>query len=225
MGRYVYWNHDDHDCIKIFHFLSKDDKDATIIPLIEESEVGRIYGPSNYSTSDVLERIEKSDLVIFCTHGTRNTIMKYQKRDKYPDKDFVLIDEHNMGVLKGKNVIAFCCYSAKILGRKCVDNAICKAYVGFEGPIDYDTDNHVSAQEKHKIYVVYKTAFCEALKCGIEDNLSALDFKNYLLYRIRKGMVDAALNGQDREINTVYITAIKGLVALGNESEKIFSAP
>lgn len=223
MDTYVYWNSNDLDCKKIFHFLSKDDADTTIIPQIDEHDIDRIEMPSLCDKEKIHDKIAHSDLIIFCTHGTKDKIMKYQVRDKHSEEDYVLLDEGDINILKGKNVIAFCCYSAKELGRKCVDNNICKSYVGFEGPIIYDTKAHEDAQKRHEIYVAYKKAFCDALSYGITNKTSAKIFKSVLEAKMKRMMVDTALNGKDRRINSIYSTTVDGLVVLGNEEEIMFA--
>lgn len=110
MKIYVYWNRNDNDCTKIFHFMSPNDT-YSINDILNDShdlKIERIYKPFDVSKkAQIMNDIQESDLIIFLTHGTEEEILRYRNN---PDKnlDYVLVDKTNVCVFKNKVVLAFC---------------------------------------------------------------------------------------------------------------------
>lgn len=219
MNIYVYWNTNDLDSKKIFHFLSKEDE-FTIIPSIEEKSIDRHWQPFK-KRGDVEKKIEMADVVIFCTHGAPNEILKYQPRPNHDKKEYVLIDSSNIGILEGKKVLAFCCDSAKMLGPLSVSGVHkSQAYIGFNKPIVYD--DGFAPQTKNRVYVAYKKAFRDSLEYAIRTRCTVKEYKSILWGYIQKEMVAAALQVENGTLNNVYITTLNGLVALGDVDIPLF---
>ena len=145
----------------------------SIVPAFQrnnEAYVDRRY-MSFKDTTKVMQRIREADIVIFCTHGTKNEILKYQNNPARAFEEYVLIDEKNKDVLEGKIVLAFCCSSAKNLGVNCVSGQHrCAAYVGFQSDIVYD--NGHAYKSRNIIYQSYKKAFKKALEYALNTECS-----------------------------------------------------
>lgn len=178
MKIYVYWNRNDNDCTKIFHFMSPNDT-YSINDILNDShdlKIERIYKPFDASKkAQIMNDIQESDLIIFLTHGTEEEILRYRNN---PDKnlDYVLVDKTNVCVFKNKVVLAFCCSSAKKLGRLSISEKIgCKAFVGFERDIVYD--NGRAKRSRHIIYESYKIAFMKSLKYAAKTNCSVEEYR------------------------------------------------
>lgn len=223
MKVYVYWNSNDNDCRKIFHFLSAEDEHS-IIPFFQrdnEVYVDR-HCMSFKDTTQVMQQIRKADIVIFCTHGTKNEILKYQNDPNRPFGEYILIDENNRDVLKDKIVLAFCCSSARVLGGKCVNGAQrCIAYVGFKNDIVYD-DGHAQ-KSRHIIYESYKMAFKKSLEYALGTKCTVEQFRVNLLQNMRKEAMKAIMATENNTLHNMYAGTISGLVALGNIEEKLFA--
>lgn len=223
MKVYAYWNTNNNDCKKIFHFFSKDDKYSIISAFERENEifVERIF--MNFSdSSKIMEGIRNAEVVIFCTHGTPDEILKYQNSVDRPLGEYILIDQNNMDVLENKIVLAFCCASAKVLGEKCVNNPHrCKAYVGFKSDIVYD--NGRAKKSRHLIYESYKKAFQKSLEYALNTKCTVGQFKVALLQNMRKESVRAIIESQNHSLHNMYAGTINGLVALGDETEVLFA--
>lgn len=208
------------DSKKIFHFLSKEDE-FTIIPSIEEKSIDRHWRPFKKS-DDVEQKIEKADVVIFCTHGAPNEILKYQPRPNHDKKEYVLIDSSNIGILEGKKVLALCCDSARILGPLSVSGERrSQAYIGFDKPIVYD--DGFAPQTKNIVYVAYKKAFRDSIEYAIRTKCTVKEYRSILWAYIQKEMVEAALQAENGTLNNIYITTLDGLVALGDVELPLFT--
>lgn len=202
--------------------MSEEDE-YSVVPFLEkENEVIIDRKYKYYSdVSGVMENIQNSEIVIFCTHGTPNEILKYLEKEGRKFEEFVLIDKDNMNVLENKTVVAFCCSSARVLGKQCVDNNNrCKAFVGFENDIVYD--NGKAEKSRRIIYKSYKKAFMKSLKYAAESKCTARRFKVVLLQNLRREAAIAILETGNQEFSDLYAGAIDGLVALGNIDEAIF---
>ena len=66
MKIYVYWNTNDNDCKKIFHFMSPDDKYSITGKLKENNNllIKRVWQPFDNAT-EILNGIQEHELVIF----------------------------------------------------------------------------------------------------------------------------------------------------------------
>ena len=125
-------------------------------------------------------------------------------------------------MLENKTILAFCCSSARVLGKQCVENVKrCKAFVGFENDIVYD--NGKAEKSRHIIYVSYKKAFMKSLKYAVEKKCTAREFKVALLRNLRKEAAIAILESENNSLNDIYSSAIEGVVALGDVDEAIFA--
>lgn len=222
MNVYAYWNTNDNDCKKIFHFMSKND-DYSVLEYFKkkfELKVERIWEPFK-DKSIILKDICKYDLIIFFTHGAKDCIMKYRNNPSRDFAEYVLLDKDDAYVLKDKVVLAFCCSSAKELGRYCVTPEIgCKAYLGFESNIVYD--NGRAEKSRHLIYESYKIAFMESLKYAVESNCSISEYQIRLTQLLRKKSTEAILKSKNHTLHNMYSGTIEGLVALGDKNVKLF---
>ena len=208
MKIYVYWNRNDNDCTKIFHFMSPNDT-YSINDILNDShdlKIERIYKPFDASKkAQIMNDIQESDLIIFLTHGT---------------EDYVLVDKTNVCVFKNKVVLAFCCSSAKKLGRLSISEKIgCKAFVGFERVIVYD--NGRAKRSRHIIYESYKIAFMKSLKYAAKTNCSVEEYRIRLMQLLRREATRAILEAKDHTLNNMYSGTIVGLVALGNINQTV----
>lgn len=222
MNIYIYWNTNDNDCKKIFHFMSKDDK-YSIVEYLEQKNVlkiQRIWQPFN-DKSKVLRDIRENDLIIFFTHGARDSILKYRNDSDKNFIDYVLLDKDDAYILKNKVVLAFCCSSAKELGRYCVTPEIgCKAFVGFEHSIVYD--NGKAKKSRHLIYESYKKAFMKSLKYAVDSKCNVSEYVIRLTQLLRQESAKAIFESGNHTLHNMYSGTIDGLVALGDEHTKIF---
>lgn len=222
MNIYAYWNTNDNDCKKLFHFMSKKDECSVVNCLGQNNAltIKRIWKPFSDVTG-ILQDICTNDLVIFMTHGGEEYILKYRND---PNKDlsgYILLDKNNAYVLKNKIVLAFCCSSAKELGRYCVSPAVgCKAYVGFEHDIVYD--NGKAKKSRHLIYESYKRAFMKSLKYAVNSHCSVEEYRIKLTQFLRKEAAKAIFESGNHTLNNMYSGTIEGLVALGDQQVKIF---
>lgn len=222
MNIYVYWNTNDNDCKKIFHFMSKNDE-YSVVECLEENnalKVERIWQPFK-DKSRMLKDIYGNDLIIFLTHGAEDCILKYRNDPNKDFADYILLDKNDAYVLRDKVVLAFCCSSAKELGRYCVTPGIgCKAYVGFERSIVYD--NGKAEKSRHLIYESYKIAFMRSLKYAVNSNCSIAEYQIRLTQLLRQESTRAILMSGDHTLHNMYSGTIEGLVALGDQQIKIF---
>ena len=222
MNIYVYWNRNNNDCTKIFHFMSPNDE-YSIVNFLEEENVlniKRIYQPFADKT-EVLTDILKNDLIIFMTHGTEEQILKYRNAPEKGLEEFILVDPENADVLKDKVVLAFCCSSAKKLGRYCVSSAVgCKAYVGFENDIVYD--NGKAEKTRHLIYQSYKIAFMKSLRYAAKTKCSIEKYRIKLVQYLRKEAVNTIMKSGNHTLNNMYSGTIEGIVALGDKQQNLF---
>lgn len=201
-----------------------DEDECSVVPFLGKENEILIDRKCKYFSDilKVMENIQNSELVIFCTHGTPNEILKYLEKEGRQYEEFVLIDKNNIDVLENKTVLAFCCSSARVLGRQCVDNAKpCKVFVGFENDIVYD--NGKAEKSRRIIYKSYKKAFMQSLKYAVEKKCTAREFKVVLLRSLRKEAVTAIMETENNSLNDIYASAIEGLVALGNIDEVMFA--
>lgn len=224
MKIYVYWNRNDNDCTKIFHFMSPNDN-YSIIDTLKASNVlkiDRIYQPfRELKKMQIMDDIRNNDLIIFLTHGAEDEILKYRNNPN-KDADYILINKENVDVFKDKIILAFCCASAKKLGRLSVSDKVgCKAFVGFEKDIVYD--NGRAKKSRHIIYESYKIAFMKSLKYAVENNCTVQEYRIRLMQLLRKEATKAILKSKDHTLNNIYSGTIDGLVALGDTNQKVIS--
>lgn len=223
MRLFVYWNSKDHDCEKIFHFMSSNDEYSLVKFMDEtiETDLKRVYCSFD-NISEIIEKIKKSDMVLFLTHGVENGILKYLNKKDQSVNDVMLLNEEKAGVLKGKKVLAFCCLSAQIFGKYCVTPEIgCSAFVGFERDIVYD--NGKAIRSRHIIYNSYKVSFMKALEYAIKSQCTIEDFRIRLTQLMRQESAKAIMESADHSLNSMYSGTIEGLVALGDIKQKLFS--
>lgn len=222
MNIYIYWNTVDKDSKKIFHFLSQNDKDSIFIAINDGNnvELDRRYQRFT-DKSSITNHISWADLIIFCTHGAKDEILKYKNSLNREMEDITLIDESNMKILKDKIVLAFCCSSAKILGRKCTSGYYpCKTYLGFEEDIVYDDGR--AKKSRHLIYQSYKKAFRKSLEYAITTKCTADELRINLLQNMRRESAKVIFESQNHSLHNMYAGAIEGLVALGDTECSIF---
>ena len=223
MKIYVYWNTNNNDCKKIFHFMSPDDKYSITGKLKENNNllIKRVWQPFDNAT-EILNGIQEHELVIFLTHGTEDQILKYRNSPERDIKEYVLIDKENANILNNKIVLAFCCLSAKDLGEFCVTPEIgCRAFVGFNKEIVYD--NGKAAKSRHIIYQSYKIAFMKSLKYAIKHRCTIEEYRIKLMQYMRNEAAKAILEAEDRSLNNIYSGTIQGLVSLGDTAQKLFN--
>ena len=223
MNIYVYWNTNDNDCKKIFHFMSPDDKYSIKRKLEENNNllINRVWQPFD-NTTEILHNIEEHDLVIFLTHATEDQILKYRNSLERDIKEYVLIDKENANILNNKIVLAFCCLSAKDLGEFCVTPEIgCRAFVGFNKEIVYD--NGRAARSRHIIYKSYKIAFMKSLEYAMKTGCTIEEYRIKLMQYMRKEAANAIFQAEDHTLNNMYIGTIQGLVSLGDTTQKLFN--
>lgn len=222
MNIYVYWNRNDNDCTKIFHFMSQNDEHS-VVELLEQDNnlsIKRIYQPFK-DKNEIFKEIQHNELIIFLTHGTEKQILKYQNSPERNIEEYVLIDQKNASLLKDKVVLAFCCASAKTLGRYCVSSQIgCKAYVGFERDIVYD--NGKAEKTRHIIYESYKIAFMKGLKYAVKTKCSIQEYQMKLVQYLRSEAVKAIMKSENHSLHNMYSGTVEGLVALGDIKQSLF---
>ena len=169
--------------------------------------------------SGIEKKIRDNDVIIFCTHGTPEEILKYRGKQ---EEDVVLVSEDNLHILDGKIVLAFCCSSAACLGKKSIcEPYSCIAYIGFDADILYD--NGKATKSRHIIYEAYKSAFSKALIYAAKTKCSVHMFTIILTKMLREASFEAVLNSNDQSIATIYAGAITGVVSHGEQERIIFS--
>lgn len=220
MNVYVYWDRKDLDCKKIYHCMSPNDDTSIISELEKNNQLFIERVTTEYKDiSWVEDKINKSDVIIFCTHGTPEEILKYRGK---PDENVSLINEENLHILDGKIVLAFCCSSAAILGKKSIcEPYSCVSFVGFDQDILYD--NGSAEKSRHTIYLAYKTAFSRAIVYAAKTKCSVHRFRIILTQMLRYASYEAVLNSRDQSIATIYAGAIAGVVSYGEQEKAIFS--
>ena len=125
-----------------------------------------------------------------------------------------------MCAFKNKIVLAFCCASAKNLGRLSVSDEVgCKAFVGFEKNIVYD--NGHAEKSRHIIYQSYKIAFMKSLRYAARTKCSVGEYRIKLMQFLRKEATRAILESDNHTLNNMYSGTIDGLVALGDITQKV----
>ena len=143
------------------------------------------------------------------------------EEDDNLEEEYVLIDQKNASLLKDKVVLAFCCASAKTLGRYCVSPQIgCKAYVGFESDIVYD--NGKAEKTRHIIYESYKIAFMKGLKYAVKTKCSIQEYHTKLVLYLRREAAKAIMKSENHSLHNMYSGTIDGLVALGDIKQSLF---
>lgn len=250
MNIYVYWNRNDNDCTKMFHFMSENDEYSLMKYLGQEDGfnlykteqsfhnrfeysicdntgqenhlfIHRIYQPFQ-DKSEVTESIQENDYIIFMTHGTEDSILKYRNKPERNFSEYILLDKNNAAILKGKVVLAFCCSSVKELGRRCVAPEVgCKAYVGFEKDIVYD--NGRAEKSRHIIYESYKKAFMKSLRYAVKYHCTIEEYRIKLMQFMRKEAANAIMKSENQTLHNMYSGTMKGLVALGDDQIAMFS--
>lgn len=225
MQIYVYWNRTNNDCKKIFHFFSPSDALSIVEKLNENNvaDIGRITAKYK-DAGKIYEKITNCDVAIFCTHGSKSEILKYRNDDKMDEGSYVLIDESNINILNDKVVLAFCCSSARILGKLSVEAPNkCRAYVGFEKDILYYLRGKRNAnQTKHVAFQAYKAAFSNALQYAIRTKCTVEKFRSKLVYYLRRESFKAAMESCNNSLNDIFAGAIDNVVAHGDQSTVIF---
>lgn len=222
MNIYVYWNRNDNDCTKIFHCMSPNDEDSVVECLKEGNllDIDRIYQPFS-DDAPILEAIKKNDMIIFMTHGTEDSILKYRNKPDRELEEYILLDKSNAKVLRDKIVLAFCCSSAKVFGRYCVGPETgCRAYVGFEEGLVYD--NGKALKSRHLIYESYKKAFMKSLRYAVKHKCTIEEYRIKLAQFMRKEAANAIFLSNNNTLHNMYSGTIEGLVALGNVGMKMF---
>lgn len=202
--------------------MSPNDEYSIVNFLKEENvlNIKRICKPFADKT-EVLTDISNNDLVIFMTHGTEEQILKYRNVPGRGLEEFILVDQENANILKDKVVLAFCCSSARKLGRYCVSPEIgCKAYVGFENDIVYD--NGKAEETRHLIYESYKIAFMKSLRYAAKTKCSIEKYRIKLVQYLRKEAVNAIMKSGNHTLNNMYSGTIEGIVALGDKEQNLF---
>ena len=220
MNVYVYWDRRDLDCKKIYHCMSPND-DASIIEEMKKNNtlcIERITG--GYKDITYIEdKIKSNDIIIFCTHGTPDEILRYRGRE---DENDTLISEENLHVLDGKIVMAFCCASASILGKKSVSAPFsCVSYIGFNEDVLYD-DGNVS-DFRHIIYEAYKAAFSKSIIYALKNQCTVHMFRIYLTQMLRRASVEAVLKSNNLHVETIFAGAITGVASYGENERVVFS--
>jgi hypothetical protein len=222
MKIYAYWNSKDLDCKKIFHFMSPNDEYSVISTLERDNtlKIDRICQLfDTEKRADIMSDIQANELIIFLTHGTKDEILKYRNRPNN-SLDDILIDRENAGVLKDKIVLAFCCSSAKELGRLCVSDKVgCWAFVGFENDIVYD--NGHAEKSRHIIYESYKKAFKRSLEYAVKTNCSVAEYRDRLMLYLNQEAAEAIMKSDNHTLNNMYTGTIDGLVALGDTAKSV----
>ncbi len=216
----IYWNRKDLDCKKIYHCMSPND-DMSIISELEKNNnlcIKRVTGGYK-DNSWIEEKISNNDVIIFCTHGTADEILKYRGKS---GENVTLVSEKNLHILDGKIVLAFCCSSAACLGKKSVSKPYsCISFVGFTQDILYD--NGKAKKSRHIIYQAYKAAFSRAILYAVKTKCSVRIFRIILTQMLRKSSYEAVLNSDDQSIATIYAGAIAGAASYGEQEIGIFS--
>lgn len=225
MKVYIYWNRTNNDCTKIFHFLSPNDELSIVEKLNENNlaDIGRIT--SKYKDAGkIYEKITNCDVAIFCTHGSKNEILKYRNDDKMDEGSYVLIDESNINILNDKVVLAFCCSSARVLGKHSVKAPNkCRAYIGFEKDILYYLRGMKNANlTKHVAFQAYKAAFSSTLQFAIKTKCTVETFRSRLVYCLRKESFKAVMKSDNNSLNDIFAGVIDNVVAHGDQSAVIF---
>ena len=161
-------------------------------------------------------------MIIFMTHGTEDSILKYRNKPERDISEYILLDKNNAIILKDKVVLAFCCSSAKEFGRWCVAPEVgCKAYVGFEKDIVYD--NGRAEKSRHIIYESYKKAFMRSLQYAVRHHCTIEEYRIQLTQFMRKEATEAILKSENHTLHNMYSGTIQGLVALGDGEIPLFS--
>lgn len=218
MSTFVYWNRKDNDCDRMFHFMSQSEEHHLLDAMGELGGLS-IEEPHRYFSdiSNVLESIRSSDLSIFLTHGEDDRILKFKVPSGRTIEEFTLINRENADCFKEKKVIAFCCSTAKKLGRYCIERDVgCKVFIGFDSDIVYD--NGEATSSRALVYTGYKNAFRDALYYAIENKSTCKEFQQRLVFGLRRAAVDVPMNSKNHSINSMFLGASNSLVVLGDSS-------
>ena len=222
MKVYCYWESIDLDCKKLFHFMEQDDEMSVkkMINRNNELKVDRVW-ERKYDYSQVERNINDNEVIIFCTHGTPGSILKYRGRS---EENETLIDETNLHILDHKIVLSFCCSSAKKLGLKSVSEPYsCYSYVGFDKDIAYDSDDSRAKKSRGIIYRAYKSAFSKAIVYAVDTRCSVGEFRKILYLMLNKESTKAILEAADNSVHNIFAGAIEGVVSHGDQERNIFN--
>lgn len=224
MNIFLYWNYKDQDSKKIYQFLNNTSFRASL-----EASHNVVFHREfhDFPLDDrLLNEIADSDLVLFFTHGDDDAILKFRYNDESVKKRFTFVDLENASVLKNKKVLAFCCRSANILGRYCVDKDIeSKFFVGFSDDLIYS--ENFSVDFKNIVYKTYSNAFEKTLIDACNKNWSADKFVLMLRKNILDLLTKEILASQDRKLGSFsgvsfHTRTANSLVALGHSAQLIF---
>jgi hypothetical protein len=232
MKIFVYWNYKDKNSKKIYSFLDSEKFEKFSESLGGSMHLHKKY--QNFPQNDcIFSDLQNSNVAFFFTHGTENSILKFQCNDPNNNPDYTFIDTKNYSLLQDKVVIAICCDSLKGLGTLCTngDTNACKAYVGFSGPLEYGNGGLGSNDKfRNLIYTSYSEAFCDTIIDAFRDNDTVKDFVKRLRAKLTKIMYGNVLKSANGSFgvnsinNTTFIVRTeKALGCKGNEEIPLFS--
>lgn len=101
----------------------------------------RRHPPQEQSCRDVLNSLSDGVAIFFC-HGDPDRIYGGESRGGEL-RDLISYPESHK-VLKGLSIVAVCCSSAQILGKKVVAEEIAKVYFGFNEEISWEGINEAT---------------------------------------------------------------------------------
>lgn len=226
MNIFLYWNKIDSDSKKIYKFI----KDPEFRNALQSNNNVCFCEPFSRAfkvDQVILKEIEKSDLVMFFTHGEEDTILKATYNFDEEKKIFSFVDTENDRILSQKRVIAICCDSAKVLGTHCVSDAVKSIfYIGFTDSIIYDDPEHTNV--KSLVYDSYSNAFKESFMYSMSSKCTAFEFARFLRKSINDMITRKILcETDDRTLNllstiTFHRQSANSLTALGNIDAIVF---
>lgn len=224
MKLFLYWNYKDTDSKKIYQFLKNPDFKNTIE---ENHDLEWCCKYSDFELNEkLMSEIEKSDLLLFFTHGDDDAILKFRYNDEIVKKRFTFIDLENASILKNKKVIAFCCRSAKVLGQYCISDEIqSKFFIGFSDDLIYSEG--FTGEFKNIVYKTYSLAFEKVLLDAMHKSYTAKRFVLMLKKNIIDMLTEQILNAPDRKLGSLsgvsfHIKTAESLVVLGQPDQLVF---
>lgn len=158
--------------------------------------INLVYNPQKQIC---INEMNKSDTLIFISHGSANAIFHRYCFGKKLDQ--ILFDVNNISQLKGKKVIAISCGTARILGDvACQSTNGCKVYLGFLNRIHFSKKNKKPSSAKYHNFIIscYKDTFEQTIQDAIEYNWSFQKLKLVLEMELKRNIALRTQEFKDR---------------------------
>ena len=224
MNTIIYWNYRDNDSKNIYKFLGSPDFES----FCRKENIKLFKKCSNFDKRDFWNEAHNRDTIFFFSHGVEDAVLKFRYKNEEMKENFALATESEIPEMARKRIIAICCRSAEILGRKSLESEDPPVfYIGFTGDITYN--ERFNEKVRGKIYEIYSNSFKETICITAEKRLTGIDFSRELKHRIESGFTEAIINDNSKGTEkttladaTFFHETVKTLTVYGDGSAKVF---